>query len=440
MSVKLHEKVAFGLGGIALTLPDIVFTQWIFMRYAPDEQDALVKASVFGIVFLTARVVGAVAEPLIGYWSDSCRSKWGRRMPFVRFGLVPLAILFFLMWCPPVKGLSLINAIYAYLVIQLYLLFYPGVLTPYLSLLTEIGNTSQERVGLMTAQGVFVMIGSIVFGLVGVVLNKFGWEVMALIVASITFVSLLPIAVIGKERNLTSGMKEGMSFLSSVVLVLKSKAFRHLVLGTSFYFLAFTCILISLPFWVKVYLGMGEEVVSYLMLPLLLITLILFLFVGMVVNRWGKYRVFSITLFLASVGLFLLAGVGLYPIGKPLHHLFGVIIWMSVPVAGLAVLPFAILTDVIDEDERRTGTRREAIFFAIQGTIQKIFIGCAGGLFSLLAYWGGGNNVTEMGLRLVAMTGGVSVLIGFFIFLGYPLKDVDVVRQSTMSDKLGGVE
>lgn len=438
MAVKIREKVAFGLGGIALTLPDMVFTQWIFVRYSPDEHNALVKASIFGMIFLTARIVGAIAEPLIGHWSDNCRSRWGRRMPFVRFGLIPLAVLFFMMWCPPVRELSWINALYAYLVIQLYLLFYPGVLTPYLSLLTEIGHTSQERVALMTAQGVFVMLGSIVFGLVGVVLNKFGWYIMAFIVATLTFISLLPIAIVGKEQRIVSRGKGELPFVRSLILTLKSKPFQHLVLGTSFYFLAFTCIVMSLPFWVKVYLGMGEEVVSYLMLPLLLITLVLFVFVGMVVERWGKYRVFATTLLLASIGLFLLAGVGLYPIGNALHHLFGVIIWMSVPVAGLAVLPFAILTDVIDDDEKRTGMRREAIFFAIQGTIQKIFIGCAGGLFSLLAYWGGGNNVTETGLRLVAVAGGVSVFIGFLIFLGYPLKNVDVVRRSDKSGESEG--
>ncbi len=428
--MKFSEKVAFGLGGIALTLPDMVFTQWIFMRYSPNEQDALVKASLFGAIFLCARVIGAVAEPLIGHWSDNCRTRWGRRMPFVRFGLIPLVVLFFLMWHPPMQGISFVNAVYAYVVIQLYLLFYPGVLTPYLSLLTEIGNTGQERVMLMTAQGVFVMIGSIVFGLVGVVLNKFGWTVMALIVSTLTFSSLLPIAIIGKERSIERLGDEGVSFLQAVIWSLKSRAFLHLVFGTSFYFLGFTSIVMSLPFWVKVYLGMGEEVVSYLMLPLLLITLVLFVFVGKIVDRWGKYRVFACTLLLASIGLFILAGVGLYP-GKPLIHLFGVIVWMAIPVAGVAGLPFAILTDVIDDDEKRTGTRREAIFFAIQGTIQKIFIGCAGGMFSVLAYWGGGGNVTETGLRLVAIAGGVSVFVGFLIFLGYPLKDVDVVKKAS---------
>jgi len=429
--VSLKSKIAFGMGGIALTLPDMVFTQWIFMRYVPNEKDALLSASVFGMIFLVARVCGAIAEPLIGHWSDSCRTRWGRRLPFIRFGLLPLVIFFFLMWHPPTMAPFWIRAMYAYLVIQIYLLFYPGVLTPYLSLLTELGEESLDRVSLMTAQGVFVMLGSVVFALVGIVLNRWGWTVMALLVAFLTFVSLLPIGITAKERNIPSKDEKNVSFIQSAIWVLRSRSFLHLVFGTSFYFLAFTCIVMSLPFWVKVYLGKGEEVVTYLMLPLLAITLVLFVFVEPLVKRFGKYRVFAVTLLMASIGLFILSGVGYYPVGSPLIHLLFVVLWMGIPVAGLAVLPFAILTDVIDEDEQKTNTRRDAIFFAIQGTIQKIFIGVSGGVFSVLAYWGSGSNVTEQGLRLVAVAGGIAAFIGFLIFLGYPLKNVDVnVKKS----------
>jgi len=162
----------------------------------------------------------------------------------------------------------------------------------------------------------------------------------------------------------------------------------------------------------------------------LLITMCLFAFVGPAVERFGKYRVFSLTLLLASLGLFFLSAVGLYPIGSSFVHLLIVVMWMGIPVAGLAVLPFAILTDVIDEDEKKTGTRRDAIFFAIQGTIQKIFIGISGGIFSVLAYWGSGSNeVTEQGLRWVAIAGGLSAFVGFLIFLGYPLRDIDVKQK-----------
>ncbi len=427
--LSLKTKISFGMGGIALTLPDMVFTQWIFMRYVPNEKDALLSASLFGIIFLTARIIGAVAEPLIGHWSDSCRTRWGRRLPFIRFGLLPLVIFFFLMWHPPITAPIWLRAIYAYFIIQIYLLFYPGVLTPYLSLLTELGEESMDRVRLMTAQGVFVMLGSVVFALVGVVKENYGWTMMSLLVAFLTFTSLLPIAITGKERNIPKDDERKVSFFQSAIWVLRSRSFLHLVFGTSFYFLAFTSIVMSLPFWVKEYLGKGEAYVTYLMIPLLLITMCLFVFVGPTVERFGKYRVFSLTLLLASLGLFMLSGVGLFPIGSAFSHLLFIVMWMGIPVAGLAVLPFAILTDVIDEDEKKTGTRRDAIFFAIQGTIQKIFIGVSGGIFSVLAYWGSGSNVTEQGLRLVAIAGGLSAFIGFLIFLGYPLKNIDVKQK-----------
>src|SRR5207247_7015483 len=43
----------------------------------------------------------AIADPLIGEWSDHTRSRWGRRHPFMYASAVPAAIAFYFLFDPP---------------------------------------------------------------------------------------------------------------------------------------------------------------------------------------------------------------------------------------------------------------------------------------------------------------------------------------------------
>ncbi|MCP4643453.1 MAG: MFS transporter, partial [bacterium] len=87
------------------------------------------------------------------------------------------------------------------------------------------------------------------------------------------------------------------------------------------------------------------------------------------------------------------------------------------------VLPFALLADAIDYDEQLTGQRREAIFFGLQGVVQKLMIGISALTFGFIVYEG--DVVTVTGLRTVAAAAAVSAVIAFAIFLTYPLRERD---------------
>ena len=64
-----------------------------------------VSPALCGTAFLIASIVDAVSDPLVGALSDSVRTRWGRRHPFMFLSAFPLAIGFYLMYQPP-DGLS----------------------------------------------------------------------------------------------------------------------------------------------------------------------------------------------------------------------------------------------------------------------------------------------------------------------------------------------
>lgn len=68
------------------------------------------SAHVAGL-FLAARVWDAVNDPVMGYFADHTRSRWGRFRPYLLFGALPLN----LMACFFVPALSTsAKVIYAY--------------------------------------------------------------------------------------------------------------------------------------------------------------------------------------------------------------------------------------------------------------------------------------------------------------------------------------
>lgn len=422
-TLPFRKKLAYGLGGLSMALPDSVFIQWIFVRYAADPQHALVSPYWFGLLFLTARTIAAMAEVAIGHFSDHFASRWGRRMPFIRIGIVPFALAFFLMWTPPIAHQHWLNALYIYVMMQSYLLLFPTVLTPYLALIPEMTSDPNERVTLTTLQAFAVMVGTILFALMGVVIERGGWYFAMVLVSMGMLIGMLPFALTHREPPSVKSEQGGEPLLRAIWSVLHNRPFLHLVFATSLFFFSLNSMQMMLPFWVRVFLHDSDSKVTILMAPLLLVTMGLFVFVPWLAARIGKYP-----MFLASIGgmmvcMALFLGIGKLPLGSPLLQTGIVMALIGVPMASMAAMPFALMADVIDYDEKRTGRRREALFIALQGTIQKVFAAFTGITFARLAYLGPTGEVTVTGLRSVVILTTVVCLVAFLIFKGYPLRE-----------------
>ena len=54
-----------------------------------------------GLAIGIGLIFDAITDPLIGYLSDSTRSRWGRRHPWLLASMIPLGAAFYLLWHPP---------------------------------------------------------------------------------------------------------------------------------------------------------------------------------------------------------------------------------------------------------------------------------------------------------------------------------------------------
>ncbi len=64
------------------------------------------SAALTGLALAIALTFDAISNPLVGYLSDNWRSRLGRRLPFMYASILPLPILYVLVWYPPADSRS----------------------------------------------------------------------------------------------------------------------------------------------------------------------------------------------------------------------------------------------------------------------------------------------------------------------------------------------
>jgi Na+/melibiose symporter-like transporter len=87
------------------------------------------------------------------------------------------------------------------------------------------------------------------------------------------------------------------------------------------------------------------------------------------------------------------------------------------------ILTYAILSDIIDEDELKTGYRREGMYFGIQGLIERVPYALSGafvGLYYSAVYL---PSSSQTAMRYLAFIAALSTAIMVVIFSRVPLKE-----------------
>ncbi len=426
---------------------------WLIYFYAPPADSDVpprITILVLGVLFTIARLIEALDDPLIGWWSDRTRSRWGRRIPFVVLATPFYAVFFALLWLPPVAGESMANALYFFLMLEAFHLFSTLSGGPFESLLPEIAVSSRDRVSVVTWQVFFGTLGA-ALALVGsgIVRDLFGFQAMAVMAAVIALISRY-VALAGAWRHARRDVKPvQINPIEALRSTIRNDQFLYFLPTFVLFNMAISLMTATLPFWAGAVLlgdlpadiatveaghqatvsvlgldvGAGEGVIVALMTAAAIAVVLLTLPVAYrLAMRKGKAWVYSAAMLLGAVYLPWIAFMGFVPGVDKLGQALLFVAAMGIPMAAVFTFPNAITADIIDYDEVRTGHRREAIYFGTQATFEKI----ASSLFPLvlaLLLMLGGTADNPLGIRLVGPVAGLAALVGFLTFRGYRLPD-----------------
>jgi len=432
--MKLQAMLIYCLANIGMMVLDTILDQYTVFFYAPKKSgaDAAAHAAIqfapialAGLALNFGRVVDAIANPIVGFLSDRTKSRWGRRIPYMLFGSIPMTAFFVLMYTPPIKHNSNLNAIWFGIMCGGFLFLYTLVVAPYLALIPEIARTSDDRVKLSSWHALASMLGLIIGAVVsGFLIKPFGIRGMAICMALFSLATIMITALCVKERPLKEEKVAKLSFKDAIVPTLKNKHFIIYAFSISSFWLGYKVIQSSTIYICTVVLKKDEGYVSVVMAGLLLVLLLSIPFVFWLYSKFGKKKLFLTGLFLIMVLSplqFFIDKVGV--IINPLIYFHVIVALMGIPIALMMVIYNAVISDVIDYDEKQTGMRREAMYYGMEGLFTKIARGIGSSLSALLFAFFGLEAGRATGLLLAGPFCAFFALIGVLVFSKYTLSD-----------------
>ena len=425
------KKIAYGAGDssfslttTALALPYLDFLVNV-VGLAPQ---------LAGLSLGVGRVWDALNDPLVGTLSDRTRSRWGRRRPYLLFGTIPFAASFILMWLTPATSNQYLLAIYYTAMYIVFDTFFTLVGVPYVALTPELAPTYDERTSLHSYRMAF----SIIFGLAGAIAplmiidalagpgatlgeRRQAYLLMSVVLAIVSIPPVYLVFATTHERPEYQDLPTP-SIRESFRMAGSNRAF---MIAAGIYLL--TWIPIDLMQYVLVFLirdcfrlgSMERDVIFLLLFGIATLALPLWVWVS---AHWDKKRAYQFGIaFLAVV----LAALSFIP------STGGSLVFILAALAGIGLsaahaMPLAILPDVVEWDELRSGNRYEAAYYSVIGLIQKIVGAAVIALTgSVLAHTGyvmaGGTSVSQPASALRAIRVLCGPLPAFFFFLGIVL-------------------
>jgi GPH family glycoside/pentoside/hexuronide:cation symporter len=420
------------------------WTLWLVYFYAPPaDADNVPRISeiggiddrvALGAVLTLARLIEALDDPLIGYWSDRTSSRWGRRIPFILFGTPAWVVMFVLLFLPPAEGAAGANLVYIFFAAQVFYLLSNLSGAPIEALLPSVAPRTDDRLSIAQWQVLFGVTGALIgLTLSSLLRGAFGFVTMAVIIGAIAltarYASLFAIWRRAKQdrdparRGFTRALRETFSnphllaYLPSFVLF--QVGLQLLTALIPFYVDAvlFDSTLFS---WT----GSEDEGVFA---ALLTATVIAGMLCGVPVfarlaARGGKAAAYRKAMLGVSVIFPLLFFAGFVPGVPELPQTLVMLFVAGVPVAGVFLFPNIITADIVDEDATRRSTRREAMIYGSQNQVEKLATALSPLLFAIILL-AGDSAEDPGGIRLVGPVAGLLVFTGWLAFRRYHLEE-----------------
>lgn len=364
--LNFQTKFYYGLASLGTSTVSSIFAALLPIFY----QDYLgLSARWIGIASAVYAVWNAINDPLFGFITDSTHSKLGRRIPYLRFTAPFLGLTFILVWFAPQRVGEPALFWWMLITMLLYDTCYTIIGLVHSALMPELSESDVERNQLSISAALFGLLGY-VFGFLlpdlfrpqpGMENTLLSLQLSMVAVGIIaTFLIILTTLKV-KERREFALLDKPLKFWESLRYTLTSKSFW---------------IFVSMNFLLTMMMSMATGSIFYLadyVMQTSTIVLMLYLFVPLglgiplanpMVQKFGLLRAQQIYLILGGAGLVSLAFV-------PVDWIPISLVITGLGLSGQQTVTYNILAYVIDDDEVRTGNRREGAFYGANALLTK---------------------------------------------------------------------
>ncbi|MGA8205806.1 MAG: MFS transporter [Woeseiaceae bacterium] len=418
------EKIGFGAGDMAVNV--VISSMFLIVSFFYTDIYGL-KPTDMGLLFLAARLIDAITDPLMGLITDRVKSeRWGRFRPYFLYLSVPFGVSVFLMFSTPDWDYNA-KLIWAYGTYILVTLMFTSVTIPYISLIGVLTSDPQERLSANGYRLFFAKIAAfMVTSLVPILAKRWGggnlafgyqWAMGAMAaLGTLLFLFCFFTTTERVEHQIDrKPLREqfALLFRNDQWLILAAVCFT----GTVGYVIRNSVAV----YYATYYLGGGAKMQASFMTTGVTAAILAMVASTWITKRYCKVQLFrwsQILVAILSVMMYVFVGPGDVVPAFVLYFLLSFVVDLHAPVFWSAI------AEAVDYGQAKTGKRVSGLAFGGISFFQKAGMGVAGFLVGILLtafdYQAGATQtpftLTGIALMLSVISGAFHLIMGLLMF------------------------
>ena len=386
--VPVREKASYGIASMGGNVVTQILGTFL-TSYLTDSVGIAVAA--VGTMMLIARVFDAISDVAMGAIVDKTKTRWGKARPWLLISAPLILIALILTFSINASWSSGVKLVYAYLsYIFLNCICFTMFMVSHTAMLSRITLNGNQRQQMACINQILNQVGALLVTTFMVALvDKFGWQMTAVIYGIITMACIL-IGFFFTREHLDAS-DDGEVHVKNVPL---KEALPAMLKNRYFYLLAAMFILILMqaagPGSMVYYycnnvvgdLGLLFFISACGIVPIMIVNL----FVPALAKRFGRRKLLICGALGNAFGFFL---CGMFAHILPIVYIGSLIKGFS--VGFLFSCGFAMAPDVVDYGEWKTGVRSEGLINSCVSFGQKVGLGLGPAIATWILAAGGYN-------------------------------------------------
>jgi GPH family glycoside/pentoside/hexuronide:cation symporter len=397
----MYSLVSLGVATIAEAIAGVIAFYIVDVKNLP--------VTWYSTFWFFYTIYNALNNPALGYMSDRTRSRWGRRIPYVLFGGLPYAVAFSLIFTAPFDGRDNPVGLLIYFgtMIVIWEGLYTAIATGYYGLLPEMFGSYRERTDVAAKMNIFQTI-ALVLGaaLPPLLADILGWSGMAIVLSVISVIAIYvgtPFLFERKELKTDTSFP----FLQALKYTFMNRSYLTAAGAQTMRFFATGSLQVGILFYLKYSLKVDTNLTTAILGIAFVVAMIsLYPWRNWVANKLDSRR----TLMIANAIMIL----GIVPMGfsPNINFTYAAAVVLGIGLGGLVLIGDVIMTEVVDEDEVKTGHQRAGMYFGMSGFLITLSGLLVSSVFGIL--------MPAFGYDTLLDIQPASVDLGFRLFLTVP--------------------
>lgn len=443
--LSLKYKLIYSTGNLGIAIITVMHSSFLVYYFFPPsdagipyvihQNDIILGVTMLGIIMTIGRLIDAVLDPVIASYSDRLQHPDGRRIPLMRWALLPFVACFLLVFFVPVPGsISYLNAAWLMVLLLLSVFFFTAYMIPFYSLMVEVAKSSDDKVDLGTISSAFWFLGFLLISFTPAMWSFFselldvsrvsGIKITFGLMSILGFFCLMVPVLFINERQFSDERVERshQKLFPALRRVLQNRNFSFYLCANTCYSVATAMFEAGLIYYVTVLAVLEAGVQGPLTTIIGVLTLACYPLIAKTAKTLGKGWVLKVSLVLFALSfcvISLLGTGGIHP-----YVMFGMLIVLSpFAQAGFGILPQVVTSDCAAYDQYKSGEDHAGMYIAANGFFRKL--GSTLGVLLFTSFLLFGKDVGhDLGIRIATSFGAVVCVLGFLFMLRYDEKEI----------------